>query len=76
MGDFDEGAVSERPRRIVMRTLGVLIGLSFVVCGTLLWGYGKSGWWVAYAGPISMIITGFYFINFGIRNRETLFGGR
>lgn len=72
--DHQEQSITPKPRKL-FRVLGVILGVLFVVVGVMIWGKYSSGW-LSYGGPIGMIGTGVYFINYGVRGRETLFGRR
>ena len=57
---------------ILIRLLGFLLGLFFVLVGIYIWGkYGEG--WIRYAGPIGVIGTGVIFINIGLRGKAKLF---
>jgi hypothetical protein len=56
---------------IIIRLLGLLLGLSFMLVGIMIWGKYGNGC-MRFAGPIGVNGTGVIFINIGIRSKATL----
>jgi len=66
--------VSRNPT-MLLRVLGAVLGLMFVVLGACALAYfTEVGMFQRIAGGLAMIGTGIYFLNYGATGRRYLFG--
>lgn len=64
-----------RNAAILLRTLGVVLGVLFVILGICALAYfTEVGLFQRIVGGIAMIGTGTYFVNYGMTGRRYLFG--
>jgi hypothetical protein len=75
---FGELPLGKRVLRVTLRVAGALIGIGTIATGVLVLGDPPSPttWWRSYGVPVGIMITGAYFLMYGVTGRSKLLSGR